>query len=269
MDYELQGKRALVTGSSSGLGAGIAKLLASEGVSIVVHGRNAERAEAVAETIRSTGGTAIVALGDLSNDAGAASVAAVALEAFGGGIDILVNNAGGASEEVKKSWFDVDVSEWVATYEKNVTAAGRLIHALAPGMKERAWGRIIQISSAAGVIPTSAQPDYGPAKAAMINMTVGLSKALAGSGVTVNTVTPGMIMTEGLMDFLKVFAAKRGWDSTDQAADYILKGTGQSVHRIGQVEDIAFAVAYLASPRAGFVNGVNMHLDGGGTANIY
>ena len=268
MDYELSGKRALVTGSSSGIGAGIARMLAGEGVSVVVHGRNAERAETVAETIRSAGGTVAVALGDLSNDIGAAAVASGAVAAFGG-IDILVNNAGGASEEVKKSWFDVDVSEWVSTYEKNVTAAGRLIHALAPGMRERAWGRIIQISSAAGVIPTSAQPDYGPAKAAMINMSLGLSKALAGTGVTVNTVTPGMIMTEGLMDFLKTFAAKRGWDSTDQAADYILKGTGQSVHRIGQVEDIAFAVAYLSSPRAGFVNGVNMHLDGGGTANIY
>ncbi len=127
------GIRSIGWRSAGRLGAGIAKLLASEGVSIVVHGRNAERAELVAQTIRDSGGTAVVALGDLSNDAGAASVAAVAPEAFGGGIDILVNNAGGASEEVKKSWFDVDVSEWVATYEKNVTAAGRLIHALAPG----------------------------------------------------------------------------------------------------------------------------------------
>jgi 3-oxoacyl-[acyl-carrier protein] reductase len=268
MDLQLAGKRALVTGSSSGIGAGIAAMLAGEGVDVVVHGRNAERLERVRADLAGGGVRVAATRGDLATDQGAAQVAAEAVDAFGG-IDILVNNAGGASEEESKSWFSVDLGEWLATFQKNVMAAGRLIHALAPAMRERGWGRIIQIASAAGTIPTSAQPDYGPAKAAMINMSLGLSKALAGTGVTVNTVTPGMIMTEGLMDFLKVFAAKRGWEGTDQAAEYILKGTGQSVHRIGQVEDIAFAVTYLASPRADFVNGVNMHLDGGGTANIY
>ncbi len=149
-------------------------------------------------------------------------------------------------------------------------AAGRLIHLLVPGMKERGWGRVIQIGSGAGMIPTSAQPDYGPAKAAMVNLSMGLSKALSGTGVTVNTVSPGMIMTEGLMEFLQSFAAGRGWgDDTDRAAEYILKGCGQTVNRIGQVSDVAFAVAMLASPRGEFMNGVNIHLDGGGTASIY
>ena len=156
-----------------------------------------------------------------------------------------------------------------ATYEKNVMAAGRLIHRLTPGMRDRGWGRIIQIGSMAGTVPTSAQPDYAAAKAAMLAMSLGLSKALKGTGVTVNTVTPGLIWTEGLQQFLADFAAKRGWDDIDQAADYILKGTGQTVLRIGQPEDVANAVAYLASPIADFVNGVNIHMDGGGTANIY
>ncbi len=209
------------------------------------------------------------AIGDLSNDEGANAVADAALDAFGG-IDILVNNAGGSSDEEAKSWFKVDLAEWVQTYQKNVVAAGRLIHRMAPAMKERGWGRIIQISSAAGTIPTSAQPDYGPAKAAMINMSLGLSKALAKTGVTVNTVSPGMIRTAGLEDFLRGFAAKRGWDDDiDRAADYILQGTGQTVNRIGEVDDIAHAVAYLASPLADFVNGVNLHLDGGGSSSIY
>jgi 3-oxoacyl-[acyl-carrier protein] reductase len=268
MDLQLQGKRALVTGSSSGIGAGIAKMLSDEGVSVVITGRNAERTAKVAAGIAAGGGKVASVVGDLATDAGAAVVGKAALDAFGG-IDILVNNAGGSSEEEKKSWFDVPLEEWIGSYQKNVIAAARLIHQMTPAMRERGWGRIIQIGSAAGTIPTSAQPDYGPAKAAMINMSLGLSKALSGTGVTVNTVTPGMIMTEGLLDFLKVFSAKRGWEGTDKAADYILKGCGQTVNRIGQVEDIAFAVTYLASPMAGFVNGVNMHLDGGGTANIY
>ena len=268
MDVQLQGKRALVTGSNSGIGAGIAKMLAEEGASVVLHGRNLERLEKVRADLSGAGHTVAVAAGDLATDDGADAVADAA-EAALGGVDILVNNAGGASDEEKKSWFDVALDEWVATYQKNVVAAGRLIHRLAPGMRERGWGRIIQIASAAGTIPTSAQPDYGPAKAAMINMSLGLSKALSGTGVTVNTVTPGMIMTEGLVDFLKIFSAKRGWEGIDRAAEYILQGCGQTVNRIGQVEDVAFAVTYLASPRADFVNGVNMHIDGGGTSNIY
>jgi 3-oxoacyl-[acyl-carrier protein] reductase len=269
MDLKLAGKRALVTGSSSGIGTGIARLLAEEGALVVVHGRNGERLAKVASDLEAKGATVVSVLGDLATDEGADHVASVATDAFGG-IDILVNNAGGSSDEEKKSWFDVPLTEWVATFQKNVVAAGRLIHHLVPGMKERGWGRVIQISSGAGIIPTSAQPDYGPAKAAMVNMSMGLSKALTSSGVTVNTVSPGMIMTEGLMDFLRVFAAKRGWgEDTDRAADYILKGCGQTVNRIGQVEDVAYAVVLLASPRGDFLNGINIHLDGGGTGSIY
>jgi 3-oxoacyl-[acyl-carrier protein] reductase len=269
MDLQLEGKRALITGSSSGIGTGIARLFAEEGAHVVVHGRNEERTTRVASELASKGATVVSVLGDLATDEGAAQVASGAIEAFGG-IDILVNNAGGSSDEPKKSWFDVPLTEWVGTYQKNVIAAGRLIHEFVPGMKERGWGRVIQISSGAGIIPTSAQPDYGPAKAAMVNLSMGLSKALTGTGVTVNTISPGMIMTEGLMDFLQVFAAKRGWgDDTDRAAEYILKGCGQTVNRIGQVSDVAYAVAVLASPRGDFINGINVHLDGGGTASIY
>jgi NAD(P)-dependent dehydrogenase (short-subunit alcohol dehydrogenase family) len=269
MDLQLTGKRALVTGSSSGIGVGIARLLATEGVSVVVTGRNEERLTAVAAELRSTGATVGSVIGDLSTDEGAAAVADAVEEAFGG-VDILVNNAGGSSEHENPSWFEVPLDEWVATFQKNVMAAGRLIHRLVPGMRERQWGRVIQIGSGAGMIPTSAQPDYGPSKAAMVNLSMGLSKALSGSGVTVNTVSPGMIMTEGLMDFLRAFSAKRGWgEDTDRAAEYVLKGCGQTVNRIGQVEDVAFAVAMLASPRSGFMNGINIHLDGGGTASIY
>jgi 3-oxoacyl-[acyl-carrier protein] reductase len=269
MDLQLQGKRALVTGSSSGIGTGIAAVLAREGVSVVVHGRNAERLAKVAADIEAAGGTVASALGDLATDEGADAVAAAAKDAFGD-IDILVNNAGGSSEEEAKSWFQVPLDEWVKSFQKNVMAAGRLIHHFAPGMKERGWGRIIQISSMAGTIPTSAQPDYGPSKAAMVNMSLGLSKALAGSGVTVNTVSPGMIRTPGLEDFLRVFAAKRGWgDDIGKAADYIVKGTGQSVHRTGEVDDIAYAVAWLSSPLADFVSGINIHMDGGASSSIY
>ena len=269
MDLQLAGKRALVTGSSSGIGSGIARSLAAEGAAVVVHGRDVDRAEKVAAAIVDSGGSAAVATGDLATDEGAQAVADAACAAFGG-IDILVNNAGGASELDDKSWFAVPIDEWLKSYERNVTAAGRLVHRLVPPMRERAWGRVIQISTAAATLPTSAQPDYGPAKAALLNMSLGLSKALTGTGVTVNSVSPGMIRTPGLDEFLRGFAERRGWGTDIQkAADYILKGTGQTVARIGTVEDVAYAVGWVASLRADFLNGPNLHVDGGGASNIY
>lgn len=268
MDLKLTGKRALVTGSSSGIGEGIAKYLASEGVSVVVHGRNAERSEKVAAAIAAEGGKSAIAIGDLAIESEAYKVADEAVAAFGG-IDILVNNAGGSSEEEEKSWFKVPLEEWEQTFQKNVMAAGRLIHKLVPPMREQGWGRVIQVGTMAATIPTSAQPDYGPSKAALLNMSMGVSKALAGTGVTVNTVSPGMIRTPGVQRFLEAFAKKREWDDIKKAEDYILKGTGQTVLRVGEPQDIANAVAFLASPNADFINGVNMHMDGGGTANIY
>ena len=263
MDLQLTGKRALVTGSSSGIGSGIAQELAAEGVLVVVHGRNVERANAVAAKISAAGGKAAVAIGDLSTNEGAAAVAEAALAAFGG-IDILVNNAGGSFDTPDPSFFSVSPEAMMATYQANTIAAFRLIQALAPAMKERGWGRIINIATAAAITPTSAQPDYGPAKAAMLNMSLGLSKTLRMTGVTVNCVSPGMIRTEGLMEFLGNFAQKRGWgDDVPKAEEYFVKGTGQTVGRVGEVTDIAYGVLMLASPRADIINGTNFHVDAG------
>jgi 3-oxoacyl-[acyl-carrier protein] reductase len=268
MELDLTGRRALVTGSSAGIGVGIAEALAAEGASVVVHGRNRERAEAVADRLRAAGARVAVAIGDLSGDEAAASVAEAALEAFGG-IDILVNNAGGSAEIKDKSWFGGQPQDWLDTYQANVLAAVRLIHRLVPGMRERGWGRVINIGTGASVTPTSGQPDYGPAKAAMLNMSLGLSKALSRTGVTSNTVSPGMIRTEGLERFLAGFAEKRGWgDDVAKAEEYVLKGTGQTVTRVGEVRDIAYVVAVLASPRSDFINGTNIHVDGGISPSI-
>lgn len=263
MELNLSGKRALVTGSSSGIGAGIARMLASEGVSVVVHGRDEERAAAVAASIGATGGTAVAVCGDLADEARVEALAQTALAAFGG-IDILVNNAGGGAETDDKSWFGGTAATMLESYQANLVAAFCLIKLLAPAMKERGWGRIINIATAAAITPTSGQPDYGPAKAALLNLSLGFSKAMARTGVTSNCISPGMVRTEGVRDFLAGFARKRGWgDDVSQAEAYIAKGTGQTVNRIGEVDDIAYAVTMLASPRADYINGANFHVDGG------
>jgi 3-oxoacyl-[acyl-carrier protein] reductase len=269
MDMGLDGKRALVTGSSSGIGTGIARALAAEGVAVVVHGRNAERTRAVASRIAEAGGMSAAAVGSLSSDDSAAAVAAAALGAFGG-IDILVNNAGGSAEIADGSWFAAQTSDWLETYQANVLAAVRMVHHLVPRMKEEGWGRVINIGTGAAITPTSGQPDYGPAKSAMLNMSLGLSKALRHTGITCNAVSPGMIRTEGLQRFLANFSAKRGWgDDLHKAEGYIVERSGQTVAKVGEVEDIAFAVTMLASPRADFINGINLHADGGISPSLH
>jgi 3-oxoacyl-[acyl-carrier protein] reductase len=140
VDLRIGGKRALVTGSSSGLGAVIATTLAAEGAAVAVHGRDPKRAEAVAERITPMGGTASVAIGDLATDPSADHVADAALN--DGAIDILINNAGAYEQ---RSWEDVTSDDWVTAYEVNVIAGVRMIRRLVSHMRERGWGRVIQI----------------------------------------------------------------------------------------------------------------------------
>lgn len=264
MDLHLTGKRALVTGSTSGIGRGIALLLAAEGVSVVVHGRDADRAGHVAEEIRQAGGLAAIALGDLSTDAGAADVSDAALSAFGG-IDILVNNVGvGGSPHT--NWLDVTPDEWMQNYQANVLAPLRMIRALVPGMKERGWGRVVNVGSGVALRPNPAFPAYGPNKAAVVNMTVSLSLALANTGITVNTLSPGTTLTEGMQAGLVGIAKSRGWPETnlEQIERRGIKEIWpNSVGRMGRVHELAAGVVFLASEQAAFFTGINLRCDGG------
>jgi len=265
MARELEGKRAPVTGSSSGIGAAIAKRLAREGARLIVHGRNAERAERVAAEIRAAGGEAHVAIGDLMLDDHAAAVAETADAALGG-IDILVNNAGGESSgHGQAGFFDAKPEEWLKTYNGNVVCAIRLIHHFAPGMKAAGWGRIIQISSLVSHRPNLVIPDYAAAKAGLNNMTVGLSLALAGTGVTVNSISPGVILTAGVEGWFRKLSEQFGWgdDWPEIEKRAIAALAPNHIGRAGRPEDVAHAVMYLASPAGGFVTGTDMLVSGG------
>jgi 3-oxoacyl-[acyl-carrier protein] reductase len=264
MELNLDGKRALVTGSSSGIGAAIARTLASEGVEVVVHGRDEARARAVVDGIARSGGRAALAIGDVSTADGAAAVAKGAMAAFGG-IDILVNNVGGPLNRAAATWFDIPVEEWNATLQPNLIAPLRLIHALAPGMRERGWGRIIQISSRNAVFPRPTLTAYAASKAALNSMSIALSKALAHTGVTVNTISPGLIYTPMFDDWCLGYAKQQNLgDDLNRAREYVLKNvTRQTVSRVGQPEDIARVVVFLASPHNDYVNGADFAIDGG------
>ncbi len=270
MDLQLQGKRALVTGSSSGIGAAIAKVLAREGARVVVHGRNRERAERVADEIGKAGGQGKVAIGDLTDDAQAMAVAQVADAAFGG-IDILINNAGGAAGKQQQDWLGTTPEVWVATYQANVISAVRLIRHFIPQMKQRGWGRIIQLASASATQPLPfSLPDYQASKAAVVNFTVGLSKFLGGTGVTVNTITPGTILTPALERTFRDWARARNWgdDWAEVERRAVAEMFPNPSGRVGRVEDIANMAAFIASPLAGYVNGANIRVDGGRVPTI-
>ena len=269
MDYGLKGKRALVTGSSSGIGEGIARRLAEAGVTVAVHGRNEARTAAVADALREAGGEAIAVTGDLVED-GAAERIRERIDAQLGGIDILVNNAGGRFGGFNHmDWFGIPAAEWVGSYKLNVVAAALMIEQLVPGMKARGWGRTIQISSGIAIQQPPVFPDYQAAKTALNSMSGSLAKALAGTGVTSNVISAGVIYTPGSDDQLAGAAKAFGLeDWTKDERRFALEFFHHSVGRMGRPDDLAAAVLYLASPQADFVTGAHLVVDGGGASAL-
>lgn len=260
MDLQLAGKRALVTGSTSGIGKAIVKVLAAEGVAVVVHGRDQCRANAVAEEIRSQGGCADIALGDLASDAGADAVASAALA--GGAIDILVNNAGVLGFP---SWTEATAETWASLYNINVISGVRMIQHLVPQMRARHWGRVIQIGGGLSKQPQATGPHYSATLAARHNLAVSLARELKETGVTSNVVAPGAIITEEARPMLIQMAQAHGWGATleEMEVNATRALAPNDVGRFGRPEEIAAAVAYLASPLADYVSGATLRVDGG------
>jgi 3-oxoacyl-[acyl-carrier protein] reductase len=257
MDMGLTGKRALVTGSSSGLGRAIAEMLAAEGAAVVVHGRDPERTERVTAGIHAAGGDAVAAVGDLATDAGADVVAEVA-----GSVDILVNNAGRYDG---LPWPKVTADMWVQIYQVNVVSGVRMIERLVPGMRDRGWGRVIQIGGGLAIQPAADQPHYNATLAARHNLTVSLARELTATGVTANTVAPGAILTDAVRKMVAQVASEHGWgpDWEDIESAAASQWFPNDIGRFGRPDEIAAAVVFLASEHAGYISGADIRVDGG------
>jgi NAD(P)-dependent dehydrogenase (short-subunit alcohol dehydrogenase family) len=266
MDLKLAGKRALVTGSSSGLGEAIVKALAAEGVAVVVHGRNEDRANAVAESIRAGGGKAEIALGDLATDAGADAATAAALA--GGPIDILVNNAGILPFA---SWLESTPELWQQTYNNNVVSSVRMIQRLVPAMRDRHWGRVIQIGGGLAQQPQAAGSQYSATLAARHNLAASLARELKDSGVTSNVVSPGAILTDQNRPMLVHMAQTQNLGENLDEVERMMAQTiaPNDVGRFGRPEEIAGAVVYLASAMADYISGVVLRVDGGAIRSAF
>jgi NAD(P)-dependent dehydrogenase (short-subunit alcohol dehydrogenase family) len=264
MDLKLDGKTALVTGSSKGIGEAIARGLAREKATVIVHGRNRAETECVAHEIIAEGGRAHAVTGDLTIDDEVERLIDEA-RALAGRIDILVNNAGGSGEP--EDWANSRPASWAAAYDRNVLAAVRVTTRLLPDMREAGFGRVINISSLAGLMPPAGRPDYSACKAAMNAMTSSMAKAVAAEGVTVNTISPGTIRSARLDARFREVAGGRGvaadaaWETIEQAVLPLFAEV--PLGRVGTLDEIADAVSFLVSPRAGYITGVNLRVDGG------
>lgn len=262
MDLKLAGRRALVTGSSSGIGEATVRMLVEEGAHVVVHGRNRERAEKVAAEIGSVG----VAIGELSDDATTAAVHAEAVEALGGNVEILINNAGGNSEgNTSKKPIEISIDDFMSNYRANTLGAVRLCQLCVPDMVAANFGRIVNVSSAVAMQPNFMGADYSAAKAALNNYTVSLAGSLRGVNVCANVLTPGVILVDGLVRFgrMKFGDETLTADQVNErlAAEQVFEVPPAG--RFGLPRELAMVACMLASPANGFITGANYRVDGG------
>ncbi|TRX74790.1 SDR family NAD(P)-dependent oxidoreductase [Pseudomonas mangiferae] len=258
MQIDLNGKRALVSGSTGGIGLAIARGLAGAGAEVVVNGRSDERVQQAIAAIRQdcpqarlTGVSA-----DLGSAAGAQQLFAQVAE-----VDILVNNLGIFEP---KGFFEIPDEDWQRFFEVNVMSAVRLSRHYAPKMAARGWGRVLFLSSESGLqIPTE-MVHYGMTKTALLAVSRGLAETLAGSGVTVNAVLPGPTRSEGVGDFFESLAQEKGVPVSQLEQDFIRDNRPSSViGRLATVEEVANMVVYLASPQASATTGASVRVDGG------
>ncbi|HUR78992.1 MAG TPA: SDR family oxidoreductase [Acidimicrobiales bacterium] len=255
MELGLHGRAAIVTGASRGIGRGVAAALAAEGVHVLLCGRDSEALQLVAKEI---GHDATSMPVDILVPSAADVIVAECLRAFGR-VDILVNNAGVASVRAVP---ELTEQQWQEDFNNNFFSAARLAVAAANVMRERGWGRIVHNSSIDGVAPDKLFPAYSAAKAAMLNFSKSLSQQYARQGVLSNCVVPGITLTESVREHARV-SAERLEISEDEVMARILRKQSPDLGRVGQVEEVANAIVFLASEAASFITGAALVVDGG------
>ena len=265
MDLGLTDKTALVTGANRGTGEIIARTLAAEGASVLVHGPADGDAAPVVADIVASGGRAEACCGDLTLPDGAAALVDRVLAA--GGADIVVANFGAATAG---SWATSGDDEWIDAYERNVLCGVRVVRGLLDDLRARGWGRIVFLGTVGIARPSERMPHYYAAKAALPAVALGLAKELAGSGVTVNTVSPGIVRTAEVDAWVASLAERHGWSGSDDEVEAAAarRLMPNPAGRLGRREEVAAAVAFLASDAASYINAVNLRVDGGSADTV-
>jgi len=256
MDLKLTGKRALVTGSTKGIGLAIATFLAREGARVILNGRSeASVATALSEVRTAVPGAEVEGFaGDLSTAGDAESL----VRTFPA-VDVLVNNLGIFEP---KPFEQIPDDDWRRFFEVNVLSGVRLSRAYLPGMKERDWGRIVFISSESGVQIPVEMIHYGMTKTAQLAVSRGLAELCAGTGVTVNAVLPGPTRSAGVDEFVDQLSGGKPFEEFEKEFFASVRPSSL-LKRFATTEEVASLVAYVCSPLASATNGAALRVDGG------
>jgi NAD(P)-dependent dehydrogenase (short-subunit alcohol dehydrogenase family) len=258
MKIELNGRKAIVTGSTAGIGRAIAEGLARAGAAVVINGRGEQRVTAALQELRAllpdAEFTGVAA--DLSTAEGSAALVVHAPDA-----DILVNNLGTAHPN---GFFDQADSEWIDLFQLNVMSGVRAARHYVPAMVKRGWGRVVFVSSESAIAIPKEMIDYGMTKTAQLAVSRGLAELVGGTGVTVNAVLPGPTRSEILSNWMKSTAQEQGI-TQDEAEQNFLKTMRPTtlINRFTTTEEVANMVVYVCSEQASGTSGAALRVDGG------
>jgi len=258
MKIDLTGKVALVTASTGGIGFAIARGLAESGAEVIVNGRSESSVNKGIQNLQQVvPGVAVrAAIADLSTPEGVASLLQVAAN-----VDILVNNAGIYGPQ---DFYSTDDETWDNYWHTNVMSGVRLSRALLPGMVQKGWGRVVFISSESALNIPSHMIHYGVTKTAQLSLARGLSKFVAGSGVTVNSVLPGPTLSDGFAEMMKDEMERTGKSLETLAKEFVMTNRPSSViQRAATVDEVANMVVYVCSQQASATSGAALRVDGG------
>ena len=255
MDLQLNGRTALVTGSTAGIGLAIAGRLAAEGASVLISGRDRAKLDAAAQEVSGKGEVRAV-LADAGTAEGCAELIAAQPD-----VDILVNNLGIYEA---KPFAEISDADWLRFFEINVLSGVRLARHYFPRMLERKQGRIIFIASESGVVSPGEMIHYGTTKTAQLAIARGLAEQTRGTGVTVNSVMPGPTRSEGIVEFIRSTVGDSQASPAELEAEFFAKMRPLSlIRRLIEADEIAATVAFLASPLAAATNGAAIRAEGG------
>lgn len=258
MDLGLAHRAAIVTGASRGIGRHVALGLAAEGCRVLLCARDRSALAAAEAEIAEAGGSAVSMAVDVT-DGGAADAIVVECRRAFGRVDVLVNNAGAAAA---KPLMSLTAADWQAALEVNFLSAARLSVACAPVMRSAGWGRMVHVASVSGREPDPLFAPYSAAKAALLNLSTSLSRALAADGILSSCVVPGVTITE-LVEANALASADRAGTTVDEVMARMLAKHGVAARRFGTPTEIAAAVVFLASEQASWITGATLEVDGG------
>ena len=265
MNLGLDKRTALVTGASEGIGKAIALALLAEGARVSIVARRPEGLAQLHDALAPFGDRAITIAADVTKEDDVVRMVDETTRRLGP-VDILVNNAGTGAF---KAFEELSLGDWRELFEINLFSVVAMTRAVLPSMRERHWGRIINVSSESGIQPDPVGTHYNTSKGALNTLTKSLSKAYGADNILINTISPAFIMTPLLEGMMEKLAKQRGV-SRDEAVTLFLKEQRMHIElkRPGTPEECAAAVCFLASDQASFITGANLRVDGGSVATV-